>query len=424
VVASALAVVLSATAVLSAHASPPAEQPETPENTGVTSMAQSEQDGEPTGSLGDAPADARIVGGVETTIEQYPWQALITANGGPYCGGSLIHPRLILSAAHCFHNGSGWLQANFAAHTGRTMTASGGEPHQIIDVYVPNDYQANPLRNDWAIVVLGASVSSLRTPIKIAGPKEASLWRTGRSAVVTGYGHTSQGGQGADRLRAVDLPVLADSVCGAESAYGFTFYPAVMLCAGVLAGGKDSCQGDSGGPLAVRMDGGYRLAGVVSWGDGCAKPGKPGLYTRVADPQMSARIQNVAQQAADAYNFPGVESRVSIVGTGAVPPGCKAARTASARATAAYGKARTTLRASTKAHKKATKKVTKATRQLTVLRKAGASNAALAKARKQVQKATAQAKKAAKAVTRAKKAATRANQARTKAAKEAKRVCS
>lgn len=356
--------------------------------------------------------DSRIVGGRETDHSRYPWQVLITANGQPSCGGSLVHPRLVLSAAHCFRtqNNTGWLPYQFAVHTGRTMTNSGGEAHGVADVWIPDDYAVGPLRNDWALVVLPAAVSSIRRSIKIAGPGERTLWRAGRTADVTGYGHTVEGGQVAERLRHVALPVLADGVCGNASAYGLAFSPQTMLCAGRIQGGVDACQGDSGGPLAVRMDGGHRLAGVTSWGTGCARPGKPGIYTRVAEPATSNRIQEFGRAIAQQYSFPGQENRVDIVGSGGVPVGCTAAR-------AGLRKAQKVAGNKTEQRKKVSKKLTRAKKRVRLLRKSGAKRSAVVKAQQRRQRLAKNLKKTKKQVRASRK---RVKQRRTAAA----RVCS
>lgn len=83
------------------------------------------------------------------------------------------------------------------------------------------------------------------------------------------------GGEQSDHLMKVGVPITTDEEC--STAYGESYKPEGMVCAGVPEGGKDSCQGDSGGPMVVEN----KLVGVVSWGEGCARPGKPGVYARV-----------------------------------------------------------------------------------------------------------------------------------------------
>ena len=86
----------------------------------------------------------------------------------------------------------------------------------------------------------------------------------------------------ASKLQQLIVELISPEVCSRSDWYGSDYNEPTMLCAGYAAGGKDSCQGDSGGPLQCFADGRWRLTGVASWGDDCAKAKKPGVYTRVA----------------------------------------------------------------------------------------------------------------------------------------------
>ena len=94
----------------------------------------------------------------------------------------------------------------------------------------------------------------------------------------SGFGTLSSGGSLAQVLMQVSVPIVTESTC--KTAYGSSIHDS-MVCAGLAQGGKDSCQGDSGGPLVCEANGRFFLEGVVSWGSGCASPGKYGVYSRV-----------------------------------------------------------------------------------------------------------------------------------------------
>jgi secreted trypsin-like serine protease len=136
------------------------------------------------------------------------------------------------------------------------------------------------VRNDVALLRL-ASPSSY-TPAQIGTPND---W--GGAATAMGWGTTSEGGQPSDALLAVDLPLIRDRAC--QRMLGRTYDRSVMVCAG--ANGADTCQGDSGGPLMVPGgELGWKLVGVTSFGEGCARPGKPGVYAWVAGQKLGGWI--------------------------------------------------------------------------------------------------------------------------------------
>ena len=116
-------------------------------------------------------------------------------------------------------------------------------------------------------------------PIRLPGPDERELWNLGRSAIVSGWGHTSFEGSPSDQLLATEVYMTPESTC--KLVYGNGFTSTTSICAGVFEGGRDTCQGDSGGPIAVpTAQGGFRLAGDVQSGIECANPRTPGIYGR------------------------------------------------------------------------------------------------------------------------------------------------
>ncbi len=334
---------------------------------------------------GDVPAgfevpnarSPQIVGGSETTFSQHPWLVEITLNGQHFCGGALVHPMLVLTAAHCLYsaeNGDYWGNLGpMQAFTSRSTAATGGEELNIAGWGIANNYQ--PLdgggtgENDYGFIAL--QTPSSRPVLKIAGPDEASVWKTGRTALVAGFGNIQQGGPASPVLKALSVPVLADSVCGAADSYGAAFNASNMLCAGITTGGSGTCQGDSGGPLTVPVDGGgRRIVGVVSWGDGCAKPNKPTIYTRVAAPSVSTQVNALAKLIATQANFPGVHADSNLLGSGAKPVGCSAAQTAAAQAQSALSVANERLTKVSKTATKAKKTATKAKKAVAKAKKA------------------------------------------------------
>lgn len=266
-----------------------------------------------------------IVGGGNTTASRFPWQVLITANGNQFCGGTLIHPMIVMTAAHCLVDENGEYFEDipgleFRAFTGRTKVTEGGEELDWRITRVDPRYNPNSSAYDWGFISLNSPASA--PTIQLAGPNERPLWKAGRKAVVTGFGDLADGGDAATVLQQVTVPVLANSGC---SRYGSSFHSSTQLCAGYLAGGKDACQGDSGGPLTVTGDNGVRrLIGVVSTGNGCALKGFPGIYSKVADPKLGDEIQQEVEFIEDEDSFPAAYRNIDVVGSGAKPLGCTA----------------------------------------------------------------------------------------------------
>ena len=280
----------------------------------------------------------RIVGGNTTTIAEWPWQAAVTLNPAFYsgnglqrqfCGGSLVAPTIILTAAHCVHKAGNTFYpvSDHASITGRTTLSNSSQGQEIAwsNYYIFVDASGKPLFNpqtfDWDVVfaqLSSPSPSSNSTPIQLAGASEASFWAPGNeNAWATGWGTTSSGGSRSDTLREANIDRIADSTCGASTSYGGYFHSETMVCAGEIAGGQDSCQGDSGGPLVTPIGGGaFRLIGDTSWGNGCGLPNFPGVYGRVAQNPMCSALQSGIQTVAGV----NVVGSGGCLGAGAAPP--------------------------------------------------------------------------------------------------------
>lgn len=228
----------------------------------------------------------QIVGGENAAVGELPWQVVVLP-ASKLCGGSLVDVQWVLTAAHCVVDGSqvpvsaADVQV-VAGEYDRSQVDGTEQQRGVAQVVVHPNYDATTSDNDIALlqltspVVPGGSVGVI--PL-VASPANDGIVALGVLALVSGWGVTSEGGTPADILQKVSVPVVSNATC--SQAFG----PAItenMLCAGVAEGGKDSCQGDSGGPLVVPDGSGWRLAGVVSFGSGCAQPGFYGVYARVS----------------------------------------------------------------------------------------------------------------------------------------------
>lgn len=228
-----------------------------------------------------APDEGRIVGGQPATPGEYPWQAMLLLSGNGFCGGSLIDQKWVLTAAHCV-DGRSVEQVILGAHN---LLQTGESTRQVITtrraIIHPN-YNRTTEDNDIALIELNTA-AVLNTSVRVvplAASADSSLFAPGVLATVTGWGATREGGSLASVLQEVSVPIVSRQTCNQSYSGDITEN---MLCAGLAQGGKDSCQGDSGGPLIVPNGSNWKLAGVVSWGNGCARPNFYGVYTVVAN---------------------------------------------------------------------------------------------------------------------------------------------
>jgi secreted trypsin-like serine protease len=232
-----------------------------------------------------APSSA-VVGGNDASPGEYPSVAEITF--GPFlCTGTLVTPEWVLTAGHC-SSVTGALVATPASWPTPLIdvriggvTQDDGERRGVSQVVMPPNYVLTP---GYDISLLKLSQSSTMTPTQVAGAGERSLWTAGALETIVGWGATEEGGDLPDNLQEARVPITTDAY--GASAYS-DFDPTTMVCAGFPEGGVDTCQGDSGGPMFGKTSAGeLRIVGTTSFGEGCARPGKPGVYARVADDRL------------------------------------------------------------------------------------------------------------------------------------------
>ncbi|XP_039986277.1 transmembrane protease serine 4a isoform X3 [Xiphias gladius] len=231
-------------------------------------------------NCGQVGSQDRIVGGTDAVIEDWPWQVSLQQGGQHTCGGSLVSPRWVVSAAHCF-SGSKKELSRWRVVSGRTYMGTLGGSY--VDRIIANgDY--NPSRNDYDIALIRLSspikVGVARKPVCL--PPKAFGLVAGASMAVTGWGYLEENGEVSPSLQKANIPLIDQAVCSSPTMYGSSITQR-MICAGFLKGEVDACQGDSGGPLVHFTSSRWHLVGVVSWGIGCARERRPGVYCNVEE---------------------------------------------------------------------------------------------------------------------------------------------
>lgn len=235
--------------------------------------------------------EARIVGGEKSSFGKWPWQISLrqwrTSTYLHKCGAALLNENWAITAAHCVDNVP---PSDLLLRLGEHDLSTEGEPYlheerrvQIVASH-PN-FDPRTFEYDLALLRFYEPVQFQPNIIPICVPTEDENF-VGRTAYVTGWGRLYEDGPLPSVLQEVSVPVINNSVC--ETMYRSAGYiehiPNIFICAGWRKGGFDSCEGDSGGPMVIqREDKRFLLAGIISWGIGCAEPNQPGVYTRISE---------------------------------------------------------------------------------------------------------------------------------------------
>nr|XP_056705837.1 vitamin K-dependent protein C [Euleptes europaea] len=213
-----------------------------------------------------------------------PWQVMLINGAGKFkCGGVLIHPTWVLTAAHCLE-GEEVFKLKFGKY--HRWRADDGEQAIFTDKLVPHEnYTKKTSDNDIALLHLAHPVFFNKYVLPICLPiknlAEQQLMKEGTSTVVTGWG--SQSANSATNYSAVlnyiEIPVASRNECAHSMQNSVSDN---MLCGGILGDQRDSCHGDSGGPMVTQFKDTWFLVGLVSWGEGCGKLDNFGIYTKVS----------------------------------------------------------------------------------------------------------------------------------------------
>ncbi|XP_042562927.1 urokinase-type plasminogen activator-like [Clupea harengus] len=240
----------------------------------------------------------KIVGGSVTPVESQPWQAAIYWKSSSHrtaflCGGSLIAPCWVLTAAHCFADGQKTKANEVSVILGKSAInetdVMSEQKFDVTEVIVHEDFDNSQgsFNNDIALLKIrsetGQCARETKTVRTVCLPVANQALPSGDACEIAGYGKEKQGlWYYSQYLRTGKVELISQDVCSSKTYYG-SMITDNMFCAGSPNWSTDACKGDSGGPLVCSVNDRMVLFGVISWGDGCAKAFRPGVYTRVSN---------------------------------------------------------------------------------------------------------------------------------------------
>uniref|UniRef100_W5MUA0 coagulation factor Xa n=1 Tax=Lepisosteus oculatus TaxID=7918 RepID=W5MUA0_LEPOC len=231
--------------------------------------------------LSSANSDARIVNGNECLPGHCPWQALlINEEGVGFCGGTILTEHIILSAAHCMRESKSFTVRLGDYDTEKTDDSE--ETYPVEKVIIHNKYVTDTYDNDIAIIKLKEPIKFTKFIIPACLPEKdfaEKVLMKQNDAQISGFGRTHERGRQSTILQKLTVPYVDRLMCIESSQAQIS---ANMFCAGYDKVAKDACQGDSGGPHVTQYKDTWFITGIVSWGEGCAREGKYGVYTQVS----------------------------------------------------------------------------------------------------------------------------------------------
>ncbi len=249
-----------------------------------------------------AASDARIVGGTAPT-RAWPANghvAAVVADGAYFCSGTLISGRWFLTAAQCVTNTDGSVLAPSAF----TISLGKTDLNQVtaLDRFSVDAVQRHPSYVESPVPSYDMALLHLASPppfepTALVTSAQSGLWAPGAVATIIGWGALCNGCAPVPQLREAPITMVSDSAC--TSAYGNAFNIMSMVCAG--SGTAGSCAGDAGGPLLVPRQGDFLVAGITSWGQGCADAAHPAVYARTGRPVLNQWLRDRIPAAAMSY---------------------------------------------------------------------------------------------------------------------------
>ncbi|XP_071599454.1 coagulation factor XI-like isoform X5 [Heliangelus exortis] len=227
----------------------------------------------------------RIIGGTDSSPGEWPWQVSLhvkLSRRRHLCGGSIISSLWILTAAHCvisLENPNIWRV--YAGILKQSEINEDTPFFKVEEIIVHPQYKYAQTGYDIALLKLDKPMNFTDLQLPICLPSKEDTNVLYNDCWITGWGYRKEKGRVEDILQKATVPLMSKEECQAR--YRKHRIGDKVICAGYDEGGRDACKGDSGGPLSCKHEEVWYLVGITSWGEGCARPGQPGVYTKVAE---------------------------------------------------------------------------------------------------------------------------------------------